>query len=173
MGSWGITMRQNDYGLDLLGTIVDTQLKTVDFLTFIVAGALEVIQADIIEEIRRDNCGSNADDFVFYFSESFPQIFTQGTLLVAECLAHYDHKGSLSYDYVGENYAPVEHRNKEFVTMEAEQRVYIYFTQEETMTLMSCGKDKAPRPFRELDQNGIGLIQHKSGSGAQKKLRLL
>ena len=27
MGSWGITMRQSDYGLDLLGTIVDTQLK--------------------------------------------------------------------------------------------------------------------------------------------------
>ena len=24
MGSWGITMRQSDYGLDPLGTIVDT-----------------------------------------------------------------------------------------------------------------------------------------------------
>ena len=23
MGSWGVTMRQSDYGLDLLGTIVD------------------------------------------------------------------------------------------------------------------------------------------------------
>ena len=31
MGSWGITMRQSDYGLDLLGTIVNTRLKTVDF----------------------------------------------------------------------------------------------------------------------------------------------
>ena len=31
----GITMRQSDYGLDLLGTIVDTQLKAVNFLTFI------------------------------------------------------------------------------------------------------------------------------------------
>ena len=35
MGSWGVNMRQSDYGLDLLGTIVDTQLKTVNFLTFI------------------------------------------------------------------------------------------------------------------------------------------
>ena len=34
MGSWGITMRQSDYSLDLLGTIVDTQLKAVNFLTF-------------------------------------------------------------------------------------------------------------------------------------------
>ena len=35
MGSWGATMRQSDYGLNLLGTIVDTQLKAVNFLTFI------------------------------------------------------------------------------------------------------------------------------------------
>ena len=34
MGSWGITMRQSDYGLDLLGTIVDAQLKAVNFLAF-------------------------------------------------------------------------------------------------------------------------------------------
>ena len=46
MGSWGITMRQSDYGSDLLGTIVDTQLKAVNFLTFKVADALEVIKAD-------------------------------------------------------------------------------------------------------------------------------
>lgn len=25
MGSWGITMRQSDYGLDLLGSIVEAQ----------------------------------------------------------------------------------------------------------------------------------------------------
>ena len=46
MGSWGITMRQSDYGLDLPGTIVDTQLKAVIFFTFKVADALEVIKAD-------------------------------------------------------------------------------------------------------------------------------
>ena len=34
MGSWGITMRESDYGLDLLGAIVDRQLKAVDFSTF-------------------------------------------------------------------------------------------------------------------------------------------
>ena len=51
MGSWGITMRQSDYGLDLLGTIVDTQLKAVNSLTFKVANALEVIKADIVKEI--------------------------------------------------------------------------------------------------------------------------
>ena len=40
-------MRQSDYGLDLLGTIVDTQLKAVNFLAFKVADALEVFKADM------------------------------------------------------------------------------------------------------------------------------
>lgn len=45
--------------------------------------------------------------------------------------------------------------------MDDEHRVYIYFTQEDAMALMSCGKDKATRLFRELDQSGIGLIERK------------
>ena len=53
MGSWGVTMRQSDYGLDPLGTIVDTQLKTVNFLTFKVADALEVIKADMADSKDR------------------------------------------------------------------------------------------------------------------------
>ena len=57
MGSWGITMRQSDYGLDLLGTIVNTQLKAADFNIFNVTDALETIKADIMEEIRRTNRG--------------------------------------------------------------------------------------------------------------------
>ena len=67
MGSWGVTMRQSDYGLDLLGTIVDTQLKAVNFLTFKVADALEVVKADIVKEIMRANRGCCAADLVFYF----------------------------------------------------------------------------------------------------------
>ena len=47
MGSWGITMRESDYGLDLLGTIVGTQLRAANFSTFIVADTLEVIKADL------------------------------------------------------------------------------------------------------------------------------
>lgn len=46
MGSWGITMRQSDYGLDLLGTIVDTKLKEAGFATFNVRDALEVVNYD-------------------------------------------------------------------------------------------------------------------------------
>ena len=40
-------MRESDYGLDLLGVIVNRQLKALDFSTFKVANTLEVIKADI------------------------------------------------------------------------------------------------------------------------------
>ena len=99
MGSWGVTMRQSDYGLDLLGTIVDTQLKAVNFLTFKVADALEVIKADIMKEIRRANRGCYAAELVIFFSERFPYNFTQGVVI---------------YEYVGKDCDPVEHRIREF-----------------------------------------------------------
>ena len=102
MGSWGITMRESDYGLDLLDTIVATQLKAADFSTFNVADTLEVIKADIMEEIRKANRGSSAVELVFYFSECFSQNFTHGVLLLAECLADYYRTGDLIVtEYVG------------------------------------------------------------------------
>ena len=126
MGSWGITMRESDYGLDLLGTIIDSQLKALDFSTFKVADALEIIKADIMEEIRQANRGCSAADLVLFFSERFPYNFTQGALLVAECLADYYRTGELVvYDYVGENYDPVEHRIKEFVVTKAELQLLL------------------------------------------------
>ena len=103
MGSWGITMRQSDYGLDLLGTIIDTQLKEADFAAFDVADALEVIKTDIMEEIRRANRGCSAADLVFYFGENFPQSFTQGALLIAECLSDYYHTGKLKVSLICDN----------------------------------------------------------------------
>ena len=126
MGSWGITMRESDYGLDLLGAIVDRQLKELDFSTFKVADALEIIKADIMEEIRQANRGCSAADMVLFFSERFPYNFTQGALLVAECLADYYRTGELVvYDYVGENYDPVEHRIREFVVTKAELQLLL------------------------------------------------
>ena len=126
MGSWGIAMRESDYGLDLLGTIVDTRLKTVDFRTFHVADALELFKAGIIEEIRRTNRGCSAADFVSCFSDNFLRNFTQGALLVAECLDDYYRTGELVvYDYVGENYDPVEHHIKDFVVTEADLKLLL------------------------------------------------
>ena len=61
MGSWGVTMRQSDYGLDLLGTTIDTQLKAVNFLIFKVADVLEVLKADIVKEIMRAKRGRGTE----------------------------------------------------------------------------------------------------------------
>ena len=126
MGSWGITMRQSDYGLDLLGTIVDTQLKAVNFLTFKVADALEVIKTDIVKEIMRANRGCCAADLVFYFSENFPRNFTQGALLVAECLADYYRTGKLIvYEYTRDSCEPVKRRIRLFVVTEANLKLLL------------------------------------------------
>ena len=55
--------------------------------------------------------------------------------------------------------------------MDSSQRVYIYFTQEDAMALMSCGKDKATKLFRELDKDGIGLIERKKqGQGRPTRI---
>lgn len=55
--------------------------------------------------------------------------------------------------------------------MDSERRVYIYFTQEDAMALMRCGKDKATKLFRELDQDGIGLIERKKqGQGRPTRI---
>ncbi len=48
--------------------------------------------------------------------------------------------------------------------IDGDRRVYIYFTQEDAMNLMSCGKDKATKLLRELDKDGIGLIEWKKQS---------
>lgn len=46
-------------------------------------------------------------------------------------------------------------------------RVYIFFTLEDALSMLGCGKDKAVRLFKELDLcGGIGLIErHKQGQG--------
>ena len=55
--------------------------------------------------------------------------------------------------------------------MDSEKRIYIYFTQEDAMNLMSCGKDKATKLFRELDKDGIGLIERKKqGQGRPTRI---
>ena len=82
MGAWGITMRQSDYGLDLLGIVV--------------------------KDIKRTNRGCPPEELDYYINANFPQGFTQAALLIAECLADYYRTGELIVtEYVGEKYDPV------------------------------------------------------------------
>ena len=70
MGAWGIRERQSDYGLDLLGTIVGTQLKAVDFAIFNTAEAIELLRQDIMEDIKRTNRGCPPEGLDCYIKES-------------------------------------------------------------------------------------------------------
>ena len=55
--------------------------------------------------------------------------------------------------------------------MDNDRRVYIYFTQEDAMNLMNCGKDKATKLFRELEKDGVGLIERKKqGQGRPARI---
>ncbi len=51
--------------------------------------------------------------------------------------------------------------------LDSEGRVYIYFTLDDALAMLGCGKDKAVRLFKELDvSGGIGLIERrKQGQG--------
>ena len=116
MGAWGITVRQSDDGLDLLDTIVAGQLRKVDFSAFNVSEAIVLLNQTIQEEIEqyRQKPPSKITDS--YISETLMHNFTNAAILVAECLYDYYQTGELVvYDYVGENYDPVEHHIKSFI----------------------------------------------------------
>lgn len=50
---------------------------------------------------------------------------------------------------------------------DSDNRVFIYFTLEDAVELLGCGKDKAVKLFKELDQDGgIGLIERKNRARA-------
>ena len=110
MGAWGITVRQSDDGLDLLDTIVMEQLRRVEFAAFNVSEAIALLNQTIQEEIEqyRQKPPSKITDF--YISETLMHNFTNAAILVAECLYDYYQTGELVvYDYIGENYDPVEY----------------------------------------------------------------
>lgn len=56
--------------------------------------------------------------------------------------------------------------------LDDEGRVYIYFTMDDALAMLGCGKDKAVRLFKELDKSGgIGLIERrKQGQGRPARI---
>jgi hypothetical protein len=66
------------------------------------------------------------ENLVFYFSENFPRNFTQGALLIAECLADYYRPGELAVtEYVGKHYNPIEHHIQEVSVTDADLRLLL------------------------------------------------
>ena len=116
MGAWGITVRQSDDGLDLLDTIVAEQLRNVNFTVFNVSEAITLLNQTIQEEIEQYKQKPPSKITDFYISETLMHNFINAALLVAECLYDYYQTGELVvYDYIGENYDPVEYHIKNFI----------------------------------------------------------
>ena len=121
MGAWGITVRQSDDGLDLLDTIVAEQLRNVNFTVFNVSEAITLLNQTIQEEIEQYKQKPPSKITDFYISETLMHDFINAALLVAECLYDYYQTGELVvYDYIGENYDPVEYHIKNFIVTKAD-----------------------------------------------------
>ncbi len=126
MESWGITMRQSDYGLELLETITEVQLKRTNFAVFNVSEALELVKADILDEIRRANPGCSAEVLSFYISTNFPRNFTLAALLIAECLVDYYRAGELIvYQYDRKTCELSEHSVKKFIVADSDLKILL------------------------------------------------
>ena len=116
MGAWGIMMRDSDDGFEMLDTIVVEQLRKADFAAFNVSEALLLLNQNTQDEIEKCKKKPPSKMTEFYISESLLHNFTRAALLVAECLDDYYRTGELMvYDYVGENYDPIEHHIQQFI----------------------------------------------------------
>lgn len=101
MGAWGITMRESDYGLDLLSVIVEEQLKPVQFAYLDTVKAIELLRQHILDEIKHCNRECSQEELDYYIEINFPRDFTQAALLIAECLGEYYRTGELVfYEYI-------------------------------------------------------------------------
>lgn len=55
--------------------------------------------------------------------------------------------------------------------LDEDNRVYIYFKQEDAAEMLGCGRDKAMKLFAELDISGVGLIERKKrGQGKPPRI---
>lgn len=126
MGSWGVTMRESDYGLDMLDSIMEAQFEKNDFKYFHAAQAVELLRQEILEEIERSCRGCSPEELENYIGMNFPGDFQQAAMLVAECLAEYYENGELVvYDYSGRNTGPEERHIREVVVTEEDLRLLL------------------------------------------------
>lgn len=104
MGAWGVTMRESDYGLDLLELVRDAQLAGIDYKCLNIAEAIELLREHILDEIKKANRGCTPEELDFYIKENFQRDFEQAALLIAECLAdYYEHGELIIHDFSSKN----------------------------------------------------------------------
>ena len=121
MGAWGIKECQSDHGLDLLEIIILEQLRKVDFATFNISEASELLRQGTSNEIEQHKQRKRPPELSKFYLETLTQDFTHAAVLLAECLADYYQTGELIvYEYVGENCDLVEHRIKNFIVTNAD-----------------------------------------------------
>ena len=93
MGAWDITERQSDHGMELLEIIIIYQLRKVDFATFNIAEASELLRQDTLNEIEQYKQRKRPPALSEFYLETLTQSFTHAAVLLAECLSDYYQTG--------------------------------------------------------------------------------
>ena len=118
MGSWGVTARESDYGLDLLALIETDYLKPTGFKHFDVKDVMDFCKNYIIDGIRREQepyLGED-EDIQEYIDANLPYRYDTVIQLVAECLSEYAQNSEFLIDDYEAN---VEIRITEFIFTES------------------------------------------------------
>lgn len=71
MGEWGVTMRESDYGLDLLELIRDSLLVGIDYKYLNVAEAIELLRKHILDEIKKRTVDVLWKNLIFTLRRTF------------------------------------------------------------------------------------------------------
>lgn len=71
MGAWGVTMRESDYGLDLLELIRDSLLVGIDYKYLNVAEAIELLRKHILDEIKKRTVDVLRKNLIFTLRRTF------------------------------------------------------------------------------------------------------
>lgn len=109
MGSWGIKIRESDYGLDLLAVLVRERFAPNEFTAFDVSQALKSLRAFCKESLASTYGAGNRMNHLPELTYMWMSFYDPAYLLVADCVAEFCRTGALvidDYDKDTGEYAP-------------------------------------------------------------------
>ena len=98
MGSWGIEIKQSDYGLDLLMELVREQLAPDGFQIFNVPLALKTLRAFCKEALATTYAPGNRLNHLSELRYMWMSFYDPAYLLIADCVAEFYRTGVLAVD---------------------------------------------------------------------------
>lgn len=126
MGSWGIKIRQSDYGLDLMLELVREQLAPDEFRVFDVPLALKTLRAFCKKALATTYEPGERLKHLPEIAYMWMVFYDPAYLLIADCVAEFYRTGSLAVDdYDRETDEPIPKVIREMHITQRELRLLI------------------------------------------------